>query len=146
MTLYDVDWHAILIKKDLINVFHHILIVSLNYWLLNFLWEERYWTNYFLSFKLRMTSYLFNLFAKELNWMFIIIKWWHSVIYYLNNFLFIQMNMIKVKQYEIKFNDLCSQLNLNINLKKNSINKINIFLSIKLNLINMITHLSFNKH
>ena len=53
--------------------------------------------------------------------------------------------MIEAHKYEINFDDLCTQLKFNINLKKNLINIICIFLSIKLDLINMIIHLSSDK-
>ncbi len=54
--------------------------------------------------------------------------------------------MIKAHKYENNFNDLCIQLKFSVNLKKNFINIMYIFLSIELDLINMMTHLSFNKH
>ncbi len=67
------------------------------------------------------------------------------MIHYLNDFLVIQANMIEAHKYEINFDDLCTQLKFNINLKKNLINIICIFLSIELDLINMIIHLSSDK-
>ena len=56
------------------------------------------------------------------------------------------MNIIEAHKYESKFNDLCTQLEFNVNLKKNFIDITCTFLSIELNLINMITLLSSDKH
>jgi len=67
------------------------------------------------------------------------------MIHYLNDFLVIQANMIETHKYEINFDDLCTQLKFNINLKKNLINITCIFLSIELDLINMMIHLSSDK-
>jgi len=67
------------------------------------------------------------------------------MIHYLNDFLVIQANMIEAHKYETNFDDLCTQLKFNINLKKNLINIICIFLSIELDLINMMIHLSSDK-
>ena len=146
ITLCDVDQNAVLIKRDLINVFCHVLIATSNYWLLNFFWEDKYWIDRFLFFDLRTSSYLFNLFAKDLCWMLIVILQWDSIIHYLNDFLVIQANMIEAHKYESDFNNLCSQLEFSVNLKKNLINITCIFLSIELDSINMITYLSSDKH
>jgi len=56
------------------------------------------------------------------------------------------MNMIKACKYKNEFNDLCIQLEFNINFKKNFTDIICIFLHIELNLINIIAHLSSDKH
>ncbi len=145
IALNDVDWNAVLIKRDLINIFYHVLIATSNHWLLNFFWKDKYWINYFLLFNLCTSSYLFDLFAKNLCWMLIVTLQWDSMIHYLNDFLIIQVNIIEAHKYEIDFNDLCTQLKFNINLKKNLINITCIFLNIELNSINMMTHLSFDK-
>ncbi len=78
--------------------------------------------------------------------MLIVTLQWNLMIHYLNDFLVIQVNMIEVHKYESNFNNLCTQLKFNINLKKHLIDITCIFLSIELNLINMMTHLSFDKH
>ncbi len=145
ITLCDVDWNAILIKRNLINIFCHVLIATSDHWLLNFFWRDKYWINCFLLFNLCTSSYLFDLFAKNLCWMLIVILQWDSIIHYLNDFLVIQANMIEAHKYEINFDDLCTQLKFNINLKKNLINIICIFLSIELDLINMMIYLSSDK-
>jgi len=54
--------------------------------------------------------------------------------------------IIKACKYENDFDDLCTQLKFNINFKKNLINIMCIFLSIELDLINMMIHLSSDKH
>jgi len=112
----------------------------------DFQWEEKYWINRFLSFDLRTSSYLFDLFVKDLCWMLIVTLQWESIIHYLNDFLIIQVNMIEARRYESEFNDLCTQLKFNVNLKKNLTDITCTFLSIELNLINMMIHLSSDKH
>ncbi len=78
--------------------------------------------------------------------MLIVTLQWNSIIHYLNDFLVIQANIIKAHKYESDFNDLCTQLKFSINLKKNLIDITCIFLSIELDSINMMTHLSSDKH
>jgi len=56
------------------------------------------------------------------------------------------VNIIKACKYKSNFDDLCTQLKFNINLKKNLINITCIFLSIELDSINMMTYLSSDKH
>ncbi len=146
IALSDVDRNAVLIKRDLINVFCHVSIATSNHWLLDFFWRDKYWIDRFLLFNLRTSSYLFDLFAKDLCWMLIVTLQWDSIIHYLNDFLVIQANMIEARKYENDFDDLCTQLEFSIDLKKNLINITCIFLSIELDSINMMTHLSSDKH
>jgi len=54
--------------------------------------------------------------------------------------------MIEAHKYESDFDDLCTQLKFSVNLKKNLIDITCIFLSIELDSINMMTHLSSDKH
>ncbi len=103
------------------------------------------WINRFLLFDLYTSSYLFDLFAKDFCWMLIITLQWNSMIHYLNDFLVVQANMIKAHKYEINFDNLYTQLKFSVNLKKNLIDITYIFLSIELDSINMMTHLSFDK-
>ena len=72
IALCDVDQNAVLIKRDLIDVFRHVSIATSDHWLLEFFWEDKYWIDRFLFFNLRTSSYLFNLFAKDLCWMLIV--------------------------------------------------------------------------
>ena len=68
------------------------------------------------------------------------------MIHYLNDFLVIQANMIEARKYESNFDDLCTQLEFSVNLKKNLIDITCIFLNIEFDSINMMTHLSSDKH
>ena len=54
--------------------------------------------------------------------------------------------MIEARKYKSDFDDLCAQLKFSINLKKNLIDITCILLSIELDSINMMTHLSSDKH
>ncbi len=78
--------------------------------------------------------------------MLIVTLQWDSIIHYLNDFLVIQVNMIEARKYESDFDDLCAQLKFSVNLKKNLIDITCIFFNIELNSINMMTHLSSDKH
>ncbi len=78
--------------------------------------------------------------------MLIVTLQWNSIIHYLNDFLIIQANMIEARKYKSDFDDLCAQLKFSINLKKNLIDITCILLSIELDSINMMTHLSSDKH
>lgn len=60
---------AILMKKDLADAFRHVPVAESDWWLLGFQWDEAYWIERFLSFGLRTSSYIFDLFAKGLHWM-----------------------------------------------------------------------------
>ncbi len=72
IALCDINRNAVLIKRDLIDIFHQMSIATSDHWLLDFFWEEKYWINRFLLFDLCTSSYLFNLFAKDLCWMLIV--------------------------------------------------------------------------
>jgi len=146
IALSDVNQNAVLIKRDLIDVFCHVSIATSDHWLLDFFWRDKYWINCFFLFDLRTSSYLFDLFAKDLCWMLIVTLQWDLIIHYLNDFLVIQANIIEARKYESDFNNLCAQLKFSVNLKKNLINITCIFLSIELDSINMMTHLSSDKH
>jgi hypothetical protein len=73
--IFRVELDCIMIKKDLVEIFRHILIATFDYWLLSFQWHSQYWKKRFLSFDLRIALYLFNLFAKELQWKLITNEW-----------------------------------------------------------------------
>jgi hypothetical protein len=61
-----VELNCIIIKRDLVETFRHISIVTFDHWLLSFQWHSQYWEKWFLSFDLKTALYLFDLFAKEL--------------------------------------------------------------------------------
>ena len=72
----------------------------------------------FLSFDLRMMSYLFNLFVKALHWMLIMKLDFSYILYYLNDFLII-LSAKKITQYKTEFNKLCEELEWRVNKEKN---------------------------
>lgn len=78
---------AILIKQDLAEAFRHIPIALADRWLLRFLWNGIIYEERFIPFGLRTAPFMFDLFAKALNWMLIAICLWPRVIRYLDNFL-----------------------------------------------------------
>jgi len=54
-------------KRDLKDAFRKISVSSYDYWLLLFTWNGVTYVNIFLSFGLRMASFLFNMFAEGLH-------------------------------------------------------------------------------
>lgn len=58
---------AILLKKDLADAFRQVPVAECDWWLLGFHWDGAYWIDRFLSFGLRTSPYIFNLFAKGLH-------------------------------------------------------------------------------
>ena len=77
---------AILVKRDLSDAFRYIPVASSDFWLLDFFYEENFWTDRFLLFGLRTSPYLFNLFAKALYWIIIAVLSWVIVLHYLDGF------------------------------------------------------------
>ena len=93
--IMQIEKEIIIFKHDLKFIFRYIFINSLDYWLLIFKWNDKYYIDIFLSFELRTTSRLFNLFAKVLYWVFEFLYKW-KVTHYLNNFLFIFLSRTNI--------------------------------------------------
>jgi hypothetical protein len=82
--ILDVDRNSIFLKRDIKNAFRIILVASYCQWLLSFSWKENYYQETCLSFDLSTISFIFNLFAKDLDWILIFfLKWKH----YLDDFI-----------------------------------------------------------
>ena len=62
---------AIFVKRDLKDAFRHIPIATSDRWLLGFYCDGCYWMERYLPFGLRTAPFLFDLFAKALNWILI---------------------------------------------------------------------------
>ena len=75
---------CMLVKKDLANTYHHIPVAKSDWWALGFEWMGIFWFERFLSFGLRTSAFLFDLFAKALNW--IILQKFQDIIHYLADF------------------------------------------------------------
>ena len=91
-----VNHEIMMIKYDLKIIFHYILISSVDYWLLIFQWNDKFYIDLFLSFNLRIVSRIFNLFFEVFHWVFELLLYW-DLTHYLNDFLFIFSSDIELK-------------------------------------------------
>lgn len=62
---------TVLVKKDFTDAFRYIPIAIADRWLLRFLWNEVIYKKCFLPFGLRTAPFIFDLFAKDFNWILI---------------------------------------------------------------------------
>ena len=134
-----------LVKKDLADAFRHIPIASSDHWLLGFQCNDQHWVDRFLPFGLRTAPYLFDLFAKGRHWMLMADLGWRPVMHYLDDFLGVLPNQEQAELFAEQFDRLCTELGLQVNLKKTIIGQVAEFLGIELNTVNMIARLSASK-
>ena len=135
---------VIMLKRDLKFIFRYILINSLDYWLLIFKWNDKYYINIFLSFGLCMTFRLFNLFMKVLYWIFEFLYKW-KVTHYLNDFLFIFPSKTNTNDSFIQYDQVLAILDLFDALEKNMEEYIITHLSFEFDFMRMKVHLPSNK-
>ena len=140
----DVD--VVMFKKNLVDVFKHVLMIMSNRWLLNFYWDDIFYIEFFLSFDFRTTSFLFDLFAKSVKYILIQICRWRIVLHYLDDFFIILTSLIDSKLYKQTWNDFCERFDLKINNKTKTSNTLINFLNIEFDNIMMKTRLSSFKH
>lgn len=134
---------AILIKKDLADAFRHIPVAESDWLLLGFSWEEVYFMERFLPFGLQTSPYLFDLFAKGLNWMLMNAGW--QTLHYLDDFLGVLESNILADKYEIFFSKLCRKLGFRINKSKNIQGTLANFLGIEIDTMAMEAQLPADK-
>lgn len=75
----------ILVKRDLSEAFRHTPVSKADWWLLGFQLKGIYHMETFLLFGLRIAPFIFDLFAKGLNWILMNAGW--MAIHYLDHFL-----------------------------------------------------------
>ena len=121
------------VKRDLKDAFRHIPIAKSDQWLLGFQCDGRYWVERYLPFGLRTAPFLFNLFAKALNWILIAVLRWTIILHYLNDFFAILSPIDDAIAYGQQFDDLYAELDLTINYLKDIIGTIADFLGIEFN-------------
>ena len=104
-------------KKNLAKTFRHMSMIEIDWWFLNFFWENHYYYDRFLFFDLRISFYIFDLLIK------IVEQTWMIVIALLLNYVqkqvrrFIKRHKI-VRYQDTSFNTIRSRLNfLEISLK-----------------------------
>lgn len=89
----------------------------------------------FLPFRLRTSPYIFDLFAKGLNWMLINARW--PALHYLDDFFAVLDSELQAKEFEEFFLMLCIMLGLKINEDKNICGTLAEFLGIEIDTLAM---------
>ena len=102
-----------------------------------------FWMEKFLPFGLRTSPFLFDLFSKGVNW--IVIHNGHDCIHYLDDFLCIEDSIAKALLFGAFFDDLCKELGINVNVKKNQCDTTVDFLGIELDTMLMEARLPKDK-
>ena len=128
---------AILVKRDLKDAFRHIPVATSDQWLLGFECDGSYWTERYLPFGLRTSPFLFDLFARALNWIMIAVLCWSFVLHYLDDFFAILPPHADAVAYCSDFDTVCSQLGLVVNHSKDIMGTKADFLGIELDSILM---------
>lgn len=116
-------------KRDLAEAFRHIPVAESDWWLLGFSWDGNYYMERYLPLGLRTAPFVFDLFAKGLNWILVDAGW--QIIHYLDNFLAV-LEGAEADKYELFFRYVCTQLGLTINEKKSARGTLAEFLGIEL--------------
>ena len=79
---------AVMMKRDLKSAFRHIPVSPVDYWLLIFQWNDKFYVDLFLPFGLRTAPRRFNLFSEALHWVFESLLHW-DLTHYLDDFLIV---------------------------------------------------------
>ena len=119
------------VKRDLKDAFRHIPVATSDQWLLGFYCDGHYWIERYLPFGLRTAPFLFDLFAKALNWILISVLGWTIILHYLDDFFAILSPTDDAVVYGQQFDDLCAQLGLAVNHSKDIMGTIADFLGIE---------------
>lgn len=128
---------AILVKRDLKDAFRHVPIALSDQHLLGFFCDDFYWLERFLPFGLRTSPFLFDLFAKGVNWILVAVLQWSVVLHYLDDFFAILPSGADADAYGRQFDKLCGELGLMVNHTKDILGTIADFLGIELDSILM---------
>ena len=125
------------VRRDLKDTFRHSPVATSDQWLLGFYCDSHYWKERYLPFGLRTSSFLFDLFAKALNWIIIAVLLWAVVLHYLDDFFAILSPSDDVIAYGQQFDQVCSNLGLSVKHSKDVIGTKADFLGIKFDSITM---------
>ena len=123
---------AILVKRDLAEAFRHMPVAEADGWLLGFFWGGDYYYNRFLPFGLRTSPYIFDLLAKALHWILLAVSHWAVILHYLDDFFAILPPRADFVLYQQDIDDLCIELEVKVNHKKDICGTIADFLGIEL--------------
>ena len=108
---------AVMFKENFANAFKHIFVTLLNRWLFDFQWMRVHYIELYLLFDLRTVLFLFDLFAKALHWI-LVINGFRIVLHYLDDFLIILKSLIDSKSFKKIWRQICEDLDLETNEKK----------------------------
>ena len=122
---------ALFVKRDLKDAFRHIPIAISDQWLLGFYCDGCYWMERYLPFGLRTAPFLFDLFARALNWVMIAVLSWTFVLHYLDDFFAILPPNADAAAYARQFDQVYTELGLLINHTKDVLGTIAEFLGIE---------------
>ena len=125
------------VKRDLKEAFRHIPVATSDQWLLGFYCDGQYWKERYLPFGLRTSPFIFDLFAKALNWILIAILLWAIVLHYLDDFFAILSPEDDAIAYGKQFDDVCNELGLSVNHSKDAMGTKAEFLGIEFDSITM---------
>ena len=106
------------VKRDLKDAFRHIPVATSDQWLLGFHCDGRYWMERYLPFGLRTAPFLFDLFARALNWILIAVLGWVCILHYLDDFFAVLSPDADAIAYGQQFDELCAELGLSVNHSK----------------------------
>ena len=96
-------------------------MASLDQWLLGFYCNDLYWKERYLPFGLRIAPFLFDLFAKAVNWIITAVLLWAIVLHYLDDFFAILAPQADAIAYSHQFDQVCDELGLSVNHSKDAI-------------------------
>jgi len=98
---------CLLVKRDFVSPFRHIPVSPIDGALLGFHWENKYYSERDLPFRLQTTPLLFNLFAKGFHWILgnelEMENLQTEIIHYLDDLLIILPSKQNLKAYSQKF-------------------------------------------
>lgn len=123
---------AVLVKRDLAEAFRHVPIATSDFWLLAFWYDDSYWVDRFLPFGLRTAPFLFDLFAKGLQWILTAELGWGRLLHYLDDFLMVLEAGSDPAYFINDFDRVCNDCGLKVNHKKDHEGCIGEFLGIEL--------------
>jgi len=136
-----------LVKRDFESAFRHIPVSPLDTPLLGLYWQNTYYAEQYLPFRLRTAPYIFNLFAETFHWILADelqrMALPAKIVHYLDDFLIIlpPATTTDLNIYTTRFSELCQEVGLSIKESKNEEGTIAIFGGIEMDTENMVIRL-----
>ena len=134
-----------MIKRDLKSVFRFISINPYNHWLFIYKWNERIYIELFLSFGLRITPLIFNLFNEIIHWIMQLKG--YNLCHYIDDFLLILLSeSLMIHTIINDFSEVCDIMNFMIEQRKNKEDILIDFLNLEIDIMTMKIYLSSDKY